>query len=461
MQPNPEQQQQQRVIENLSQFIQIEQIVRACTSVEQLKFVMLNDTRRLVPYQQAIFWSMHLRRKCHIEGASGALQVDTNSPYLIWMREILLWVLEHKEPTIQIVTIPELPESLQQQAQLHPEWAKGNGVWVPLFNQERKLLGGLWLWRDSLPWQEPELKALEFITNAYAYSLSILSVREPFFARFKRLLSRKQKIALAVITAVTMVMPIRQSVLAPAEIVSANSSIVSAPMDGIIHKIFVSPNQVVETGTKLFTMDDTDLRNRYQTALKSLEVIQADYNRASNQSFTSGDARLEVIQLKPKLEEKQAEIKYLKELMERLTVKAEAPGVALFKGQDDWLGKPVVTGERIMVIANNNKIELTASIAVADIIDLPENSDVTVYLNIDPLNPVKAKLKHVNYEASLTSENTLAYRAAAIFSEYDLKQNNNLTLGLQGTAKIYGKKVTLFYYLFKRPISFIRQKLGM
>jgi hypothetical protein len=34
-------------------------------------------------------------------------------------------------------------------------------------------------------------------------------------------------------------------------------------------------------------------------------------------------------------------------------------------------------------------------------------------------------------------------------------------MGLKGTAKIYGDKVPLFYYLMRRPISALRQTFGI
>jgi hypothetical protein len=32
---------------------------------------------------------------------------------------------------------------------------------------------------------------------------------------------------------------------------------------------------------------------------------------------------------------------------------------------------------------------------------------------------------------------------------------------LQGTAKMYGERVSVFFYLFRRPISYVRQLLGV
>ena len=53
-------------------------------------------------------------------------------------------------------------------------------------------------------------------------------------------------------------------------------------------------------------------------------------------------------------------------------------------------------------------------------------------------------------------DGTLAYvvRAALV------PGHNFPRIGLRGTAKIYGERVTLFYYLARRPLAAARQFLG-
>ena len=34
-------------------------------------------------------------------------------------------------------------------------------------------------------------------------------------------------------------------------------------------------------------------------------------------------------------------------------------------------------------------------------------------------------------------------------------------IGLRGTAKIFGEEVKLFFFLFRKPIIFVRQTLGL
>ena len=43
----------------------------------------------------------------------------------------------------------------------------------------------------------------------------------------------------------------------------------------------------------------------------------------------------------------------------------------------------------------------------------------------------------------------------------DIKENGYIpSIGLRGTSKIYSKKVSLFFYLFRKQITSIRQWIG-
>ena len=70
-----------------------------------------------------------------------------------------------------------------------------------------------------------------------------------------------------------------------------------------------------------------------------------------------------------------------------------------------------------------------------------------------------SELKYISYKPELTEENVLSYKIIANFD--DIKENSYIpSIGLRGTAKIYSKKVSLFFYLFRKPITSIRQWIG-
>ena len=109
-----------------------------------------------------------------------------------------------------------------------------------------------------------------------------------------------------------------------------------------------------------------------------------------------------------------------------------------------------------MLIANPNQVELTAWLSVDDALNLEQGAKIKVFLNTDPLNPILAKMKWMSYEAQIHDIDQYAYLVKG-----ELTDSESLPrIGLKGTAKIYGEKVTLFYYLFRRPLTAIRQFFG-
>jgi len=122
-------------------------------------------------------------------------------------------------------------------------------------------------------------------------------------------------------------------------------------------------------------------------------------------------------------------------------------------------GKPLVTGERIFLVADENNIELKIMLAVSDALFLEENAEVKVFIDNKVFESWEGKIKHISYEPELTPENILSYKIIAEFN--DLKENEELPkIGLRGTAKIYSQKVSLFFYLFRKPITGLRQFIG-
>ena len=254
-----------------------------------------------------------------------------------------------------------------------------------------------------------------------------------------------------------MFLPVHQTVLAPAEIRAYQPEIVSAPLEGVIKTFHVEPNTTVAEGDLLFSMDDTTLRNRYEIAEKALAVTEANYMRAAQKSFTDDESKAELALLNARVEEKSAEVRYTAELLERIHVRAEHSGIAVFSDANDWLGKPVVVGEKVLTLANPDDAELQIQLPVDDAINLEPGARVRMFLNIDPTHPLDAQLRQTSYEAEVTPDDILAFRLKASFDEGTPLPR----IGLKGTAKIYGNRVPLFYYLMRRPISAVRQTLGI
>jgi len=154
-----------------------------------------------------------------------------------------------------------------------------------------------------------------------------------------------------------------------------------------------------------------------------------------------------------------SKLEFARELLEKITIRAEKTGLLIYSHKSDWIGKPVQVGERVMEIADTKKIQLKINLSIDDAIVLKEGAKVDVFLDADPLNPIEATVNSTSYMAEKYNQDTLSYRVYAEFNSGTAQ--DNLRIGLQGTAKMYGERVSVFFYLFRRPISYMRQLLGV
>jgi hypothetical protein len=159
---------------------------------------------------------------------------------------------------------------------------------------------------------------------------------------------------------------------------------------------------------------------------------------------------------RPRLDQQRAEAGYLRDLLARVEIRAARSGIAIFDDPNEWLGRPVNIGERIMQVADPGRVELEIRLPVADAIRLEPDAEVRFFLNIDPRAPVPALLDVVGYRAQPGPDGVPAFRLKARFAE----TAPLLRIGLRGTAKLYGEEVPVAWYVFRKPLAALRTWLG-
>ena len=254
------------------------------------------------------------------------------------------------------------------------------------------------------------------------------------------------------------VKPIKLSALAPAEVTAKAPVVISSPMDGVIEEIHFEPNTHVIKDETIFTLEDTNLRNEYNVVEKTLAVAEAEYRKAAQDAFQDVKSKAQIAYLKAQTDLHKTKLEYARELLDKVSVKAEKSGLLIYSDKTDWIGRPVQVGERVMEIADPNKIQLRINLSIDDAIVLKEGAEVDVFLDADPLHPIRAIVSSTSYIAEKYNQDTLSYRVYATFEDTD---SDKLRIGLQGTAKMYGERVSVFFYLFRRPISYVRQFFGI
>ncbi len=438
----------------LSLLMQLEAMAREADNLKALQFMMTNETRHLIAYRQSFLFSADVvtQNKFQLQAASSIAVIDRNAPFVNWLESTLNKL--HKESnmeTIQVIDAARCPAEMQEEWK---EYSMPFVLWCPLSLADGTNLGGIWLARET-PWTDNDAKLVKRLSDTYAHAWYALLGREKL-----QKTPHYERIILGSVLFIIIsffVIPIRISALAPVEIIAKEPVIVSAPMDGVIADVLQAPNVMVSNDTLLLRYEDTGLRNKYAVAEKALAVAVAEFHKASQEAFRDPQSSAKVALLKAQVELSRAESKYAMDLLDQVEVKAQKEGLLIYTDKSDWVGRPVQVGEQIMQIANPDKVKLRINLPVDDAIFLSKGGEVKIFLDVDPLKSINGVITHASYEATLTPENVLAYRIDAEFLESDIRRR----IGLQGTAKLYEKRVSLFYYLFRRPISALRQFIGV
>ena len=337
------------------------------------------------------------------------------------------------------------------------EWLPAHALWVPLALDPTHVLGGLLLAREQ-PWSDGERHIVSELADSFAHAwVGFLGGRRR--SLLARLWGGRKYLRIAVAAAVigAMFLPISLSALAPAEVVPFQPTIVRAPLEGVVDHFAVAPNAPVKEGQTLLELDPRAIQNKLEVAGKALAVAEAEYRQAAQEALFDEKSRAKLTVLKARADQRRTDVSYAQSLLDRIHVTASRDGLALFEDPNDWIGRPVTIGERLLEIADPTQGELEIWLPIADAITLKPGAEVEFFLNITPGSPLHATLRQTSYEASLSPANLLGYRLKATLDD----PSRMPRIGLRGTAKIYGEKVTLFYYLARRPLGAARQFLGL
>ena len=92
-------------MENISKLLQLEHNCRNCESIKELYYQIVNETRTLVNYSQGVLLTIDFSGKYKVVGISDISVVDSTSPYVQWIENIIIDLNNKKEIINQLVVL--------------------------------------------------------------------------------------------------------------------------------------------------------------------------------------------------------------------------------------------------------------------------------------------------------------------------------------------------------------------
>ena len=422
----------------LVKLVTLEGEIRQLPTVAAILFHALNDARALLGFQQGWFLRRSRTGRFTVEAVSDVPSIDVTAP-----------LIQLVTRTVNACKLTREPHELALAAVLP---ALPHGLLAPLTDREGEVFAVVLLARATA-WPVPDRSVAQRAMATYAHALCALTPP----ALLRRLsLPRWAMIGIPLVLALLLLVPVPMTALAPFEVVADEPRLVTAPMDGAIARVAAEANGPVRRGDELFALEDTQLQAEAAIAAQKVQVAESRLATARNGAFQDVELKRTLATAEQELLLAQAERDYAASLLARSVVRADRDGLLIYSARNDWLGRPVRTGEKVMEIADPTRVTYRIELAVADAITLGGEKSVWLFLDADPLHPRSGMLTETSYHAHPTAAGGMAFVLMAAPSDNAKPER----IGLRGTAQIVGGRVPLGFYLLRRPISALRQHFG-
>lgn len=418
--------------------------------IKALEFTILNETAQIIPYDRAVLVDMR-QSPYKVVGVSGQSSLPPHTPLADkWQR--LMGSLSNP------MRAAVLTENLfSRHQEIWHEVLKEQGgtavFWLPI-PVKGKTGFALWLerWNGAL-FQPKEIELLASLSGLFGLALSKFAPRLPQNIPYRQL---THALILGILISLVFIrIPLR--IVASCEVVPNDPTVVTAPLDGIVAEMIVKPGTEVSPGDLLFEYDKRVPLQELKVAQKQVEITETELNRAKTEGIKDPQALAEMTLLELKLQKENLALELAEYYASRLSVTSPTKGVIMLDNPEEWRGRPVKVGQRVLIVSDPHNTKVRLWIAEDDNIVLNKELPVKVFLNVNPAKSYPAKLDYVADFTSVNEKRVRGFEAEALW----FKQPLEVKLGLKGTAILYGNNVSLIYYLFRRPWAFLRRATGL
>ena len=437
----------------IARLISLEKKTREAKSKDELNFIVVNETREIIDYTTSFLLLKSATDKFHINAISDIASIDRTAPLVTFVESILNHKTKKNLKEIESIDLEQFSKKIKKQKPKNiPQYL----LCIPIFSPQRGLQGYLLLARNK-NFNDNENELVQHLSRTYghAYNTFLTNFSIKNFLK-KNFTGKKRWITISVIILIFL-FPVRMTSTAPVEVVAKNPFLITSPFDGVVKKIIANNNDQTKPGDLLVLLEDIDLSNEFNLAKQSLQVAEKELLRTRQSSFTDNEQKSRLAELVAQVDLKRVELKSAERKLKNSKIYSEKKGVVIVDRKSDWQGKPVAVGEKILTIADPNNIEFLIWLPVKDSIVINQDANTNIFLDINPMSSYKGNIIRSTYEPELSPEEVLSYKLISSF-----KGNRDTPrIGLRGTAKVYGNRTILFYYLFRKPITFIRQLIGI
>ncbi len=420
----------------------------------QLIFRILNRTVAFCHYDRASLWLLR-GGKPRLAGISGDAKVDPHTPLAEDWRTLIAANTRRDEPAILDETA--ITRALPTWHALQERTPGVSFAWIPI-PVAGKNIAGLWLERWEQPWTDAEVQSLGSLALGYGIAWRAVTAKPSLIQRLptRRRAWASAIAATALVLALLFVrVPLR--VVAPCEVVPADPTAITAPLEGVIDRVAVAPGRAVKQGQALAYYDDRVARQQLAVARQQVEVVASELQRIRVRAFNDPSLRPEITKLEKRLAQEKTRLELAEYRAAQLEIRAPRDGVVMFDDPNTWRGQTVRIGQRIMMLVDENHTRAQIWLPENDYIPFDRGRAARIVLHADPAASHRATLTYIGSTSQIDTLGFASFRAEANWAD----DADPPALGLKGSAVLYGDDVPLGYWLLRKPLAWTRRQLGL
>lgn len=429
----------------------------AVKTTEELAFLIVNDTIHLLPYSRAFLFNYSENRPKLI-AASGQANLNDDSPLVKTAQHLISGLNDPGE--VRVLKDTDFSEQHREAWGVYQKENQSSILWLPIFAEHKQVLG---LWLEQLESKTfavpiPEMIVLLKDFLMHGYGIAWERVGRKYSARnWFGLTKNKLMYLLIPLLASLFLIRIPLRVAAPCEIVSSDLYLIRAPLAGVIKEVVVLPGAAVKKEDPLVVYDPSKLEHALKSSAEDVQEKKGAVDRAAILGQQDRQLLNELNLLNIKLQKEKLNLDFATYEASLLTIKSPQDGVVIIDSPEDWRGRPVVVGEKIMAIGNLDKTQVKIWIPEADNVPLDIEKTIKVYFYVSPAHSYDCKIRYIANEVTLSEREIPSFVAKADWVDHPPEDQK---LGLRGTAILYGKPVSLFYYIIRKPWFTFRNFIG-
>lgn len=439
-------------IEGLATLLVLDDEIKRLANIREFGFFSTNETHRLIGYHTAYLWEKKDFIGTEIVAQSGTAELDPHTSINLWLKERIQFILASENAKqIHSFSILDFTSDTQES---WPDSLPRFFLWCPFSENQLDPTGGLVFFKEEA-FSESEIKMLRWLLTSYQYTWTLL-IKPKTIDKWQILKKKPYFTALMLILIGILLFPVQLSVVGTGTVIAKNPELINAPMQGIIKSFAVTPGSYVKKNQLLVILDNTDLISDAKVNQRDYSLTETKLRTAINEAFNDENKRTEVPVLQAQLAVDKAKLDYTNTLLEKTRITSPIDGIVIFDSTEDWVGQPVQTGERILLVANPKNLKLKIELPITERIRLEAGSKGEFFMQ-GQFTPIPLKVTTLGYNAKLMPDKVLAYEMQADMIETDTLPQ----IGAQGTVKLYGQRVPFFYYIIRRPLQSMRRGLGI